>query len=122
MDKKFEEFDLEDEMKRLNSSKELKIEDNSKKKIVKVVAKKEASSSSKKSDAERLRVVNGVSSDFEYDISNPDLENSIKTLEESNIVNFLGGKDSITINTLYDKPITEVRKVVEGLGLIILLQ
>ncbi|QMU99032.1 transcription termination factor Rho [Borrelia sp. A-FGy1] len=116
MDRKFEEFDLEDEMKRLNSSKELKNEDNSKKKVVKVVAKKEASSSSKKSENERLKVINGVSPDFDYDMSSPDLENSIKTLEQSNIVDFLGGKDSITINTLYDKPITEVRKVVEGLG------
>ncbi|UGQ15925.1 MULTISPECIES: transcription termination factor Rho [unclassified Borrelia] len=116
MDKKFEEFDLEDEMKRLNSSRELKIEDSSRKKIVKVVAKKEACGASKKADNDRLRIVNGVPSDFDYDMSNPDLESSIKDLEQGNIVNFLGGKDSTTINTLYDKPITEVRKVVEGLG------
>ncbi|AHH10391.1 transcription termination factor Rho [Borrelia coriaceae] len=118
MDKKYAEFNLEDEMKRLNSSKESKIEDNSKKKIVKVVTKKESVFNGlKNSDIDKLRESNGGGpSDFDYDISDPALESSIKTLEQSNIINFLGGKDFIVIDSLYDKPITEVRKVVEGLG------
>ncbi|EEF84827.1 transcription termination factor Rho [Borreliella spielmanii] len=118
MDKKNGGFDLENEIRRLDISKEFKIEDNFKKKVVKVVAKKDFSSNATKSaDLSNAKDSNGVVfSEFEYDIPSSGLESSIKTLEQSNIIKFFNGKDYVEIEKLYDKPITEVRKIVEGLG------
>ncbi|QFI14367.1 transcription termination factor Rho [Borrelia sp. CA_690] len=118
MDKKNGGFDLEGEIRRLDVSKELKIEDNSKKKVIKVVAKKDSTYSlTKSAGLSGTKDSNGVVlSEFDYDISASGLENNIKTLEQSNIIKFFNGKDYVEIEKLYDKPITEVRKVVEGLG------
>ncbi|MCD2332563.1 transcription termination factor Rho [Borreliella americana] len=118
MDKKNGGFDLESEIRRLDISKEFKIEDNLKKKVVKVVAKKDSASSVKKSaDSSSVKDSNGVVfPEFDYDIPSSGLENNIKTLEQSNIIKFFNGKDYVEIEKLYDKPITEVRKIVEGLG------
>ncbi|WKD00584.1 transcription termination factor Rho [Borreliella americana] len=118
MDKKNGGFDLESEIRRLDISKEFKIEDNLKKKVVKVVAKKDsASNMTKSADSSSVKDSNGVVfPEFDYDIPSSDLENNIKTLEQSNIIKFFNGKDYVEIEKLYDKPITEVRKIVEGLG------
>ncbi len=118
MDKKNVGFDLENEIRRLDVSKEFKIEDNLKKKVVKVVAKKDSTSNvTKSADLSGAKDSSGVVfSEFDYDIPASGLENSIKTLEQSNIIKFFNGKDYVEIEKLYDKPITEVRKIVEGLG------
>ncbi|WNY62698.1 transcription termination factor Rho [Borreliella carolinensis] len=118
MDKKNDGFDLESEIRRFDVSKEFKIEDNLKKKVVKVVAKKDSASNLAKSvDLSSAKDSNGVVfPEFDYDIPSSGLENNIKTLEQSNIIKFFNGKDYVEIEKLYDKPITEVRKIVEGLG------
>ncbi len=109
---------MESEIRRLDVSKEFKIEDNLKKKVVKVVAKKDSASNvTKSADLSSAKDSNGVLfSEFDYDIPASGLENNIKTLEQSNIIKFFNGKDYVEIEKLYDKPITEVRKIVEGLG------
>ncbi len=86
--------------------------------MVKVVAKKDSASSvTKSADLSGVKDSNGVIfPDFDYDIPSSGLENNIKTLEQSNIIKFFNGKDYVEIEKLYDKPITEVRKIVEGLG------
>ncbi|AJA90060.1 transcription termination factor Rho [Borreliella chilensis] len=118
MDKKNVGFDLESEIRRLDISKEFKLEDNLKKKVIKVVAKKgSASNVAKSADLSDVKDSNNVVfPEFDYDIPASGLENNIKTLEQSNIIKFFNGKDYVEIEKLYDKPITEVRKVVEGLG------
>ncbi|MBB6213139.1 transcription termination factor Rho [Borreliella californiensis] len=118
MDKKNGGFDLESEIRRLDVSKEFKIEDNLKKKVVKVVAKKDSASNlAKSADLSSAKDSNSVVfPEFDYDIPSSGLENNIKTLEQSNIIKFFNGKDYVEIEKLYDKPITEVRKIVEGLG------